>query len=184
MTSEDVPLVVLDRDGVVIVECAGWISDPRQIQFEVNAVAGMQRMSGAGVSTAIATNQSGIGRGEVDATAVADVNAALTQRLHDAGIDLVNVYTCPHIDADHCACRKPKPGLIERAIREGGARPAHTWFVGDMARDLQAGRAAGANVALVRTGKGRATEATLGDDTPVFADLLEFAEWLAEWQAP
>lgn len=174
------PLVVLDRDGVVLVECAGWISDPREIRFEVNAVAGMQRLSESGLRTAIATNQSGIGRREVDAAAVADVNATLAQQLRDVGVDLLDIFVCPHVDADRCACRKPKPGLIQRAISNANAHPSRTWFVGDMARDLEAGRAAGANVALVRTGKGRSTEATLGDDTPVFADLLDFAEWLVD----
>lgn len=183
MTVDGDTLVVLDRDGVVTVEVDGWISDPRDLRFETNAVAGLRRMTTAGVRTAIATNQSGIGRGEVSLDDVAAVHTDLMRRLRDEGVELIDVFVCPHVDADECSCRKPHPGLIHQAMRDGDGAPDRTWFVGDMPRDLHAGRAAGVHVALVRTGKGRETEAALSDGTPVFADLLDFAEWLIreEW---
>lgn len=171
-------LVVLDRDGVVSVERAGWISDPADLEFETNAVAGATRLADAGVRLAIATNQSGIGRGAVTAAAVAAVNESMRRAFADAGVALGGVYVCPHTDEDACSCRKPQPGLVLEAIEAAGTDPDQTWLVGDMDRDLLAGRAAGVHVALVRTGKGRTTERTLADDTPVFDDLTEFADWL------
>src|SRR5438132_558058 len=67
------------------------------------------------------------------------------------------------------ACRRPAPGLVRRAVSESGVLPSETLLVGDAERDLEAGRAAGVAVALVRTGKGQRTEAEGGaGDARVF----------------
>jgi D-glycero-D-manno-heptose 1,7-bisphosphate phosphatase len=55
--------------------------------------------------------------------------------------------------------------------------PSETWFVVDDERDVEAARRAGCLPALVRTGKGRTTEA-LVPDVLVHDDLLSFARWL------
>ncbi len=169
-------LVVLDRDGVVVVEVDGWIDEPSRLCLESGALEGMTRLTRAGYRLAIATNQSGIGRGEVSAEAVDSVHRALVDRLAQRGIELVGVFVCPHVDDDRCTCRKPSPELIRRAMAAAGVPPERTWVVGDMARDLEAGRAAGAHTALVRTGKGRTTERSYGDAGSVFDDLVAFAD--------
>jgi D-glycero-D-manno-heptose 1,7-bisphosphate phosphatase len=76
-----------------------------------------------------------------------------------------------------CACRKPGTLLLEQARVAWPFEPAETWFVADAERDIEAARRAGVRPALVRTGKGRATE-QLALDVPVWEDLAAFAEWL------
>jgi D-glycero-D-manno-heptose 1,7-bisphosphate phosphatase len=67
--------------------------------------------------------------------------------------------------------------LIDQARVAWPFDPAETWFVVDAQRDVEAARRAGVRPALVRTGKGAATEA-LVPDVPVWNDLQTFAEWL------
>jgi phosphoglycolate phosphatase len=47
------------------------------------------------------------------------------------------------ISGDSCAHNKPHPEPILCACRDLGVTPADTVYVGDAARDMQAGRAAG-----------------------------------------
>jgi D-glycero-D-manno-heptose 1,7-bisphosphate phosphatase len=65
-----------------------------------------------------------------------------------------------------------------QAIEETGIAADETIFVGDASRDLEAARAAGVAPYLVRTGKGRATEASLSEPVPTFDDLEELARAL------
>jgi D-glycero-D-manno-heptose 1,7-bisphosphate phosphatase len=53
------------------------------------------------------------------------------------------VYHCPH-EAGTCLCRKPEPGLLQRAARDFGARPQEAVMIGDAPSDVEAGRRFGA----------------------------------------
>lgn len=60
-----------------------------------------------------------------------------------------DIKVCFHTDADHCACRKPKPGMIMHAAQEYGIDLGQSYVVGDRWRDVEAGRAAGCSTILV-----------------------------------
>ena len=60
-------------------------------------------------------------------------------------------YICPHADEDACSCRKPKTELYERAARDLGIDLHASWVVGDLWRDVVAGRTLGARTAQVLT---------------------------------
>ena len=94
-----------------------------------------------------------------------------------AGVTIAAVHLCPHAPDERCACRKPLPGLLTEAIAASDTTGALTLFVGDAGRDLEAGKAAGIPVALVRTGKGASTEQELAArGVPVFDSLSDLAE--------
>ncbi len=83
------------------------------------------------------------------------------------------IYHCPH-DEDECDCRKPRPGMLERAARElPGVDLGRSTMVGDSASDMQAGRAVGARLVLI----GRPTAASGPVDHSV-ASLAEAVDWL------
>jgi D-glycero-D-manno-heptose 1,7-bisphosphate phosphatase len=50
---------------------------------------------------------------------------------------------CYHDDADHCGCRKPKPGLLVDAACEHGIDLLASYLIGDRWRDVAAGQAVG-----------------------------------------
>src|SRR3990170_2329359 len=85
--------------------------------------------------------------------------ARVRERLREQGVELTAVYFCPHHPDDGCACRKPRPGLLERAAEDLGLALAESVMIGDKRIDAAAGRNAGGRGILVRTGYGREEEA-------------------------
>ncbi|MDE2450121.1 MAG: HAD hydrolase-like protein, partial [Gammaproteobacteria bacterium] len=69
-------------------------------------------------------------------------------------------------------CRKPKPGMLQRAIAALDIDPAASFLVGDRLSDVEAGRTAGVGRCfLVRTGYALPDEAVARADA-VYDDLL------------
>ena len=175
-------LVILDRDGVINEERGDYIRTAQQWHPLPGSLEAIARLSQAGISVAVATNQSGVGRGLMNVGALAAVHDRLLHAVRESGGELAGVFFCPHAPSDRCQCRKPLPGLLLQIEAELGLPVAGEYMVGDSLRDLQAARAAGALPALVRTGFGRATEQQLAGegDVPVFDDLSAFTGWLLE----
>ncbi|MBI2914242.1 MAG: HAD family hydrolase [Chloroflexi bacterium] len=151
-------LVVLDRDGTLIEE-RPYLSDPRQVVLLPGVAEALRALQDQGARLAVATNQSGVGRGYFGLEAVERVNRRLRELLAREGVSLEGVYVCPHRPNDRCGCRKPGAGLLERAAWEIGDYFANAFVVGDKECDIEMGRRAGATSLLVRTGWGRQTEA-------------------------
>ena len=87
------------------------------------------------------------------------------------------IFFCPHTDADHCNCRKPLPGMIEKISERYGIPIKGVPIVGDSIRDLEAGVAVGAEPHLVLTGKGENARASgkIPPYTAIHQDLMGFA---------
>jgi D-glycero-D-manno-heptose 1,7-bisphosphate phosphatase len=113
------------------------------------------------------TNQAGIGRGVVSAEAVKNVNDFIVAHLAETGVDVVDIYLCPHQWDAGCSCRKPRPGMLTQAAREHDLYLPATVFVGDDERDVEAGNAAGAQTLFISEQTDTDAYPTLG----VFADL-------------
>jgi D-glycero-D-manno-heptose 1,7-bisphosphate phosphatase len=168
--------VILDRDGVLNRERpSGWLSDPGQWEWEAGVVEALGIWSAQGIRISVVTNQSGIGRGAVSKAAVEGVHEWLRRELASFGVEVVDIFVCPHAPEEGCDCRKPKPGLVLQAVERSGVPAAQTLVIGDDLRDLDAGRAAGLSVALVCTGKGPGVRDSVGEDALVFRDLIEAA---------
>ena len=171
------PVVLLDRDGVLNVDRPTGVRSLAELELEAGAAEGVALLARAGVTCLVVTNQALVGRGELSAAGLETINAELARRIAAGGGRISAWYVCTHRAEDACACRKPLPGLLQRAQRDWGFAPARTWFVGDAARDVAAARAAGCRPALVATGKG-ADSARALPDVPLFADLPAFARAL------
>jgi D-glycero-D-manno-heptose 1,7-bisphosphate phosphatase len=50
---------------------------------------------------------------------------------------------CPHVEADGCQCRKPRPGMLLDLCAEAMVPPSQTLFVGDAATDEECAQRAG-----------------------------------------
>lgn len=149
------PAVFLDRDGTLNAE-RGYCADPAGIAPLPGVAAALAALRDAGRVLVVVSNQSGVARGLFDERAVARVHAHLHAALGGAVTAWLH---CPHHPtAGHgsytrpCDCRKPAPGMLRRAARLLDLDPARSWTVGDAARDVLAGRAAGTRTCLVRCG--------------------------------
>jgi len=159
-------LAIFDRDATIIDvvrdEELGAISvafHPDQLKFLDGAVEGMRALQDAGFVLAIATNQPAPAKGQFSARAVARTNEALLRRLADMGVTVAALEACMHHPEGatagdpglirSCDCRKPKPGMLNSLLDRYGADRGRSWMIGDSMGDVEAGRAAGVNTALV-----------------------------------
>ncbi|MDR2390511.1 MAG: HAD-IIIA family hydrolase [Planctomycetota bacterium] len=171
--------VLLDRDGTIIVN-RHYQKDPAATELLPGAREGLDRLRRSGFGLVLISNQSGVGRGIMTGADVEAVNASVVAKLGGDAKFFAGAYYCPHVEADGCGCRKPKPGLAARAATELGFSPGKCWVVGDRDIDIAMGRAFGAaGCILTRTGYGAETE-TAGKATPDFVadNLAAAAEWI------
>lgn len=166
-------LVILDRDGVINEDSEHYIKDADEWRPIPGSLAAIAKLHTAGFTVAIATNQSGLGRGLFDDFALARIHGRMIEAIEDAGGQIAMIAYCPHAPDADCECRKPKPGLLLRISAELGMPLDGVPVIGDSARDLDAARAVAAAPILVRTGKGRLTEQQLPAQhgVPVYDDL-------------
>jgi len=140
--------VLLDRDGTIL-EDPGFLCAPEQVRLLPGAGEALRDLSRAGFRLAVVTNQSGIARGLLDEETLGRIHARLEARLREEGVELGGIYACPHHPEEglppyrtECECRKPRPGLLLRALAELDLDPALSFSVGDAPRDLEASLAA------------------------------------------
>lgn len=154
-------LVLLDRDGVLNEDSDAYIKSPAELHVFANAPAAVARLNRAGIKVAVVSNQSVIGRGMITLDQLDAIHAALTARLAAGGAAIDALLFAPDHPDRPTDRRKPGPGMLLEAMARFGATPADSVMVGDQPTDVEAARRAGVGFILVRTGKGRATEAKL-----------------------
>jgi histidinol-phosphate phosphatase family protein len=150
----DQPLVLVDRDGTLIEE-RDYLSDPDQVRFLPGALRGLLRLKRAGYRVVVVSNQSGVGRGFFTKSQMRQVNRRFLAMLKKAQAPLDGLYLCPHAPSAHCACRKPKLGMVKRAARDLGVSWKGSISVGDRPSDVQLGQKTGGLGILVLTGYGK-----------------------------
>lgn len=175
--------VFLDRDGTLIEE-KGYIYRPEEVRLLPKAVEAVSYLKSLGLKVVILTNQSGIGRGFYTEADYRKVMAYLFNLLGGRQAAVDASYFCPHAPWEGCPCRKPSPGMAERAAEELSLDLARSFVVGDKKSDMELARATGARGILVRTGYGAETEKSV---TPLWDavadDLAEAAEIIRGWIA-
>ena len=151
----------------------GWIIRAEDWIWENGSLEALRMLTVSGLRISVATNQSGVGRGQMTDTDVDSVNQRMIQDAAAVGARVDEVAVCRHGPQDNCNCRKPAPGLVLALVQSSGVPASDTLLIGDAVRDLEAARRAGVRASLVRTGKGLASEdlATMSG-VPVYDDLL------------
>jgi D-glycero-D-manno-heptose 1,7-bisphosphate phosphatase len=179
-----VTLIILDRDGVINQDSDAFIKSAEEWLPIPGSIEAIARFCHAGYTVAVATNQSGLGRGYFSQADLDAMHHKLSHLVGDAGGQIAGIYFCPHKPEDGCSCRKPLPGLLDQIRQDLGLADLQgVANVGDSIRDLQAAVARGCVPILVRTGKGRGSEATLQRypelaNAKVFDDLSAVADFL------
>ncbi len=171
----NIKLILLDRDGVINEESDAFIRAVEEWKPLPGSLEAIVRLQ-AQFKVAVCTNQSGVGRGYLNEHQLADIHDRLNRHLISLGGSALDIFFCPHLPDAQCTCRKPAPGLLIAAMQAYGVSASKTVFVGDSPRDLEASLAAGSQPALVLTGNGSRTAATLDPSIPVYDNLKALAD--------
>ena len=167
-------LVILDRDGVINHDSVDFIKNPAEWHPIAGSIDAIAKLNSAGFDVAIATNQSGVGRGLFDEAALDLIHDKMLRLVREAGGDIVKIAYCPHHPDEGCECRTPGTLLFEQISESLGVDLNGVAMIGDSTRDIIAARAVGGRALLVLTGNGERAAAELAaanDPVEAFADL-------------
>jgi len=152
-------LILLDRDGVLNLDRADSVKSPAELVMLPGAAAAVARLNQAGRLVVVCSNQSVVGRGIIDEAMLAHIHDKLRDELARAGARLDALLHCPDHPQQPGPRRKPAPGMLREAMTRFRVAAAESVMIGDSLVDLQAAAAAGCARVLLRSGKGRATQA-------------------------
>jgi D-glycero-D-manno-heptose 1,7-bisphosphate phosphatase len=173
-------LVILDRDGVINYNSDAYIKTPDEWMPIPGSLDAIARLQQAGFTLVVASNQSGVGRGLIKLPDLEAIMSKMLAAIEAAGGKLAGIFYCPHVQDDHCDCRKPKPGLLRQIEKQFGVSVKGMPAIGDSLRDLEAAQTVGARAILVRTGNGEQTLKQLGtpENIEIYTDLAAAATQL------
>ena len=112
MTSTQSPLIILDRDGVINHDSDRYIKSPDEwlpIEGSLEAIA---RLTHAGWSVAVATNQSGIERGLFDINVLHAIHNKMMNAVAEKGGRIDGIFFCPHTANTACPSRKKESRAV------------------------------------------------------------------------
>ena len=134
----------LDRDGVINVERGEYTFRKEDFLFPEGLFEFLRIARSKGYLLIMISNQGGISRSIYSLQEVEALHSWMQERLGQEGVALDDIYFCPHHDAvEQCLCRKPQPLMLLKAMARYRIDPSLSLFVGDSARDAEAGRRAG-----------------------------------------
>ncbi|OGS48289.1 MAG: hypothetical protein A3K68_03595 [Euryarchaeota archaeon RBG_16_68_13] len=143
------PTVFLDRDGVINRGREGYVRTPDHFEFLPGAIDGMHRLADAGWRLVIVTNQDAIAWKLLPHAQLRRIHEKMIQGLRRRGVEIDEIYYCPHRLGAECSCRKPRPGMLLAAARDLGVNPRCAWMIGDKVLDVATGHAFGCRTAWV-----------------------------------
>lgn len=146
------PAIFLDRDGTIIKD-KGNIGDIKQVEFYSYTFDCLRQLQEL-YMLFIITNQPGIAQGFVIQEQVDKVNSFVRNILKEEGIEISDIYCCPHQKSDDCECRKPKTYFIEIAQREYSIDLKNSYVIGDHPSDIELAINSEAKGIYVMTGHG------------------------------
>lgn len=155
--------IFLDRDGT-INKYVGFLRRTEQMELEEGAAEAIRQINSSEYLAIVITNQPVIARGEVTFDGLRQIHNRMETLLGGKGAYIDGLYFCPHhpdkgfegevpeLKID-CDCRKPKTGLIKKAVEDFNIDLNRCWMIGDSTTDIQTGLNAGVRTILLDTGE-------------------------------
>ena len=135
--------VFVDRDGVINQERSDYVKSISELEIYPNVAKNIKLLKDAGFLVIVITNQSAVNRGIVTHEMINQIHNSIQDHLKKHGTFLDGFYYCPHIPNENCNCRKPKPGLLQKAILELNIDLNSSWMIGDSDSDIEAANSIG-----------------------------------------
>ena len=135
--------VFVDRDGVINQERNDYVKSISELEIYPNVAKNIKLLKDAGFLVIVITNQSAVNRGIVTPEMINQIHNSIQNHLKKYGTFLDGFYYCPHTPNENCNCRKPKSGLLEKAILELNIDLNSSWMIGDRDSDIEAANSIG-----------------------------------------
>jgi len=155
------PALFMDRDGTISEE-VGYVNHPSRFRLFPYSAAAVKKLNDKDWLAIVVTNQAGVARGYFSEDVILTIHDQMKQQLKQEHAQLDAIYYCAHHPTVgeppyrlDCDCRKPKAGLINRAVEVFEIDLAASWMVGDRYSDVELAHNAGLRCAFVLSGYGR-----------------------------
>ncbi|MDP6908613.1 MAG: HAD family hydrolase [Flavobacteriales bacterium] len=145
----------LDRDGVLNREVGDYTFRVDDFEILPDVIPALKLAKEKGYLLIVISNQGGIARKIFTHDDVRSVHGKLLQTLEDTGIELQEIFYCPHHDmVGKCLCRKPDSLMLEKAIARFNIDRTNSVFIGDSQRDVDAALKVGVKGFLINSNQG------------------------------
>ncbi len=172
--------VFLDRDGVLNRRVVGgYVTRWSEFTLLPGVKHALRNLTDAGFQLVIVSNQAGVAKGQLSCDTLIMITRTALKEFQESGGIVDAAFFCLHQPSDNCLCRKPNPGLFERAMQQLPVDKAHSFMVGDSPADVQAGNAAGLRTILLTEQSVREVPASA-----CATDLLQATEWILAQCSP
>ena len=113
-------IILIDRDGVINKKASQgqYISKWEDFEWIKETRINMRALAKNGFKFIVITNQAGLARGMIDPEKLKVIHNNMKSELSDDGIEILDIYVCPHHWDDRCSCRKPNPGMFFQASQD------------------------------------------------------------------
>ena len=154
--------IFLDRDGTINID-RHYLYKTEEFELLPGVAEAIKSINALGYLAIVVTNQPVIARGEVTVKQLEEIHNKMETLLGQKGAYIDALYYCPHhpdkgfigeipeLKCD-CMCRKPKPGLLLKAVNDFNIDLNQSWMIGDSSNDIGAGNSAGCKTVLIGSG--------------------------------
>ncbi|MEV9644133.1 D-glycero-beta-D-manno-heptose 1,7-bisphosphate 7-phosphatase [Aliarcobacter butzleri] len=129
-------IIYLDRDGVINKDF-GYVYEIDKFEFINGVFEACKYFINLGYEIIVVTNQSGIGRNYYTKEDFIKLTNWMKNEFKKNGINILNVYFCPHAPEENCNCRKPQIGMITQSLNDFDIDLQKSWLIGDKMSDIQ-----------------------------------------------
>lgn len=151
--------IFLDRDGT-INKYVGFLRNINDFELIDGVSEAIKLINHSDYLAIVVTNQPVIARGEVTINELNEIHNKMETLLGKEGAYIDGIYYCPHHPHKgyegeipelkiECECRKPKPGMLLKAVKDFNIDLENSWMIGDDERDIECGKNANCKTALV-----------------------------------
>jgi histidinol-phosphate phosphatase family protein len=168
-----VKVVLLDRDGTVIVEPSDKRVDSlEKIVLFPDTIVALSYLAENEFKVIFITNQAGIAEGRLTEAAFWRIHDEVLKRLQPSGVQVLKTYLNGEAaDSTASQWRKPGPNMLLKAAKDYDLNLRDVYMVGDSQSDIQAANNAGCKGGILVKTKGQTTEPSSAVYTAV--DLLD-----------
>ncbi len=169
-------IVFLDRDGVInkYPGDRNYVASPKEFKFIPGSIQAIKNLKEKGFVLFVISNQAGVEKGIYSTKTLEDIDKKMVSELKKYKTGLDGIYYCTHRQESECACRKPKTGMMHKAVDDLKKIPTVSFFIGDSFRDMKAAKEFGAKPVLVLSGKEKISNRSKWEFEPdyIFDNLL------------